>query len=73
MHIQMLVISALGASILSRESSPSGPIGSQYLARAVEALPDYHQLLQEPVLSIETLNIVSLFMQAMDMQVAAYQ
>jgi hypothetical protein len=72
-HIQMLVILALGTSILSRESGPSGPTGSQYYARAIEALPDCHQLLQEPVLAIEILGLVALFMQAMDMRVAAHQ
>jgi hypothetical protein len=72
-HIQMLVIFALGTSILSRESGPSGPTGSQYFARAIEALPDCHQLSQEPVLSIEILGLISLFMQAMDMRVAAHQ
>ncbi|KAJ0422044.1 hypothetical protein BJY00DRAFT_311445 [Aspergillus carlsbadensis] len=72
-HIQMLVIFALGTSILSRESGPSGPTGSQYFARAIEALPDCHQLSQEPVLSIEILGQIALFMQAMDMRVAAHQ
>ncbi|KAL3454096.1 fungal-specific transcription factor domain-containing protein [Aspergillus insuetus] len=72
-HIQMLVIFALGTSILSRESGPSGPTGSQYFSRAIEALPDCHQLSQEPVLSIEILGLIALYMQAMDMRVAAHQ
>ncbi|KAL2830427.1 fungal-specific transcription factor domain-containing protein [Aspergillus pseudoustus] len=71
--IQMLVIFALGTSILTRESGPRGPTGSKFFARAIEALPDCHQLSQDPVLSIEILGLIALFMQAMDMRFAAHQ
>ncbi|KAJ5718839.1 uncharacterized protein N7483_009921 [Penicillium malachiteum] len=72
-HIQMLVIFAFGVSILAREAGPLGPTGATYFAKAVEALPDCHQLSQEPVLAIEILSLFALFMQAMDMQLAAHQ
>lgn len=72
-YIQMLVVFAFGQSILSREAGPQGPTGAPFFAKAVEALPDCHQLSQEPVLAIEILVLFSLFMQAMDMRLAAHQ
>src|SRR5450755_2942484 len=69
----MLVVFAFGRSILAREAGPSGPVGSIYFARAVEGLPDCHRLCQEPILSIEILCVFALFMQAMDMRLAAYE
>jgi proline utilization trans-activator len=72
-HIQMLVVFAFGYSILAREAGPSGPTGADYIARVVEAMPDNHRLHQEPIISIEILCMMALFMQAMDMRLAAYQ
>ncbi|CAL3966147.1 unnamed protein product [Diplocarpon coronariae] len=71
-HIKMLLVFAFGKSILAREVSQSGPTGVIYFARAVEALPDPHRLRQDPILSIEVLSMLALFMQAMDMRRAAY-
>jgi proline utilization trans-activator len=71
-HIQMLIVFAFGTSILARESSPQGPTGSSYFAKAIEALPDNHRLRHEPILAVEILCMVALFMQAMDMRRAAY-
>ncbi|KAK2628739.1 hypothetical protein QTJ16_001842 [Diplocarpon rosae] len=68
----MLLVFAFGKSILAREVSQSGPTGAAYFARAVEALPDPHRLRQDPILSIEILSMLALFMQAMDMRRAAY-
>ncbi|KAH6715061.1 fungal-specific transcription factor domain-containing protein [Leptodontidium sp. MPI-SDFR-AT-0119] len=71
-QIKMLLVFAFGTSILARGAGKSGPAGSAYLARAVEALPDPHRLRQDPILSIEVLCLLALFMQAMDMRRAAY-
>ncbi|KAH7310012.1 fungal-specific transcription factor domain-containing protein [Rhexocercosporidium sp. MPI-PUGE-AT-0058] len=70
--IQMLIVFAFGTSILAREAGRSGPAGAAYFARAVEALPDPHRLRQDPILSIEVLCLLALFMQAMDMRRGAY-
>ena len=70
-HIQMIVVFAFGKSILAREAGLSGPTGAVYFARAVEALPDNFRLCQEPILAIEILCLFALFMQAMDMRLAA--
>jgi proline utilization trans-activator len=72
-HIQMLVVFAFGYSILARESGPSGPTGAIYISRAIDAMPDNFRLCQEPVIAIEILCMMALFMQAMDMRLAAYQ
>ncbi|PBP24834.1 hypothetical protein BUE80_DR004218 [Diplocarpon rosae] len=71
-HLKMLLVFAFGKSILAREVSQSGPTGAAYFARAVEALPDPHRMRQDPILSIEILSMLALFMQAMDMRRAAY-
>ncbi|RDW61368.1 hypothetical protein BP5796_11260 [Coleophoma crateriformis] len=70
-HIQMLIIFAFGTSILSREAGPLGPTGALYFSKAMEAMPDCHRLCVEPLISIEILCMISLFMQAMDMRFAA--
>jgi hypothetical protein len=72
-HILMLVVFAFEHSILAREVGPSGPLGAVYIARAVEAMPNNHRLHREPVISIELLCMLALFMQAMDMRLVAYQ
>lgn len=68
----MLLVFAFGTSILAREAGKSGPAGAAYFGRAVEALPDPHRLRQDPIVSIEILCMLALFMQAMDMRRAAY-
>ncbi|KAK9417732.1 putative Transcription factor domain-containing protein [Seiridium unicorne] len=70
--IQMLVILALGKSLISREASPSGPSGHVYFTRAMEALPHMYHLYEDPILSIEILGAIALFLQMMDMRLAAY-
>lgn len=71
-HIQMLMVFAFGTSILAREASPNGPTGAAYFAKAMDALPDNHRLRCEPILAVEILCMISLFLQAMDMRHAAY-
>lgn len=71
-HIQMLLVFALGRAILAREHFKSGPAGTTYFLRALEALPDIHRLYENPVLSIEILCLVALFMQAIDTGQEAY-
>lgn len=70
--IQMLLIFALGKSILAREASSHGPTGVAYISRAIEKLPHIHHLYQRPILSIEVLCLLCLCMLAMDMRLAAY-
>lgn len=68
----MLLIFALGKSILAREHFESGPSGSSYFTRAMDALPDMRCLHDCPVLSIEILCLITLFMHAADMLQEAY-
>ncbi|ETS76562.1 hypothetical protein PFICI_11949 [Pestalotiopsis fici W106-1] len=70
--IQMLIILGLGKSIAHREPGPSGPSGHVYFARAVQAFPSMYFLYEEPILSIEILCASALFLQMMDMRLAAY-
>lgn len=71
-HIQMLLVFALGRAILAREHFKTGPAGTTYFLRALEALPDTHRLYEDPVLSIEILCLLTLFMQAIDAGQEAY-
>lgn len=70
--IQMLIVFGLGQSIASRETGPSGPSGHVYFTHAIEALPNMHHLYEDPILSIEILCASALFLQMMDMRLAAY-
>ncbi|KAL1303722.1 hypothetical protein AAFC00_007069 [Neodothiora populina] len=71
-HIQMLLVFALGRAILAREHFKCGPAGTTYFLRALDALPDTHRLYEDPVLSIEILCLLTLFMQAIDAGQEAY-
>lgn len=71
-HIQMLLVFAIGRAILAREHFRTGPAGTTYFLRALEALPDTHRLYEDPVLSIEILCLLSLFHQAIDAGQEAY-
>jgi proline utilization trans-activator len=67
-HIQMLLVFACGKSILAREATPSGHTGMNFFAPAIEGLPDIRALQNEPILAIEVLCLVSLFLEASDIR-----
>jgi proline utilization trans-activator len=71
-HIQMLLVFACGKSILTREAFPTGPTGASFFRQAIEGLPDIRALQQEPILAIETLCLLALFLEAADIRSAAY-
>ena len=71
-HIHLLLVFAFGKSLLAREVGSLGPTGTIYFVRAFEALPDSHRLCQQPIPSIEVLCTLALYMQAMDMRLAAH-
>ena len=71
-HIQVPIVFTFRKSILAREAGPSGPTGSAHFSKAIKSLPDSHRLRREPILSIEILSIVALFMQALNMRRATY-
>ncbi|RMJ16260.1 hypothetical protein CDV36_004088 [Fusarium kuroshium] len=71
-HIQMLLVLAFGKSILSREHCEKGPSGMAYFTHAIEAMPDIRRLYENPLLSIEILCLVALFMHATDLLQESY-
>ncbi len=71
-HIQMLLVFACGKSILAREAHSSGPAGVSFFRPAIEGLPDIRALQQEPILAIEVLCLMALFLEAADIISAAY-
>ena len=71
-HIQMLLVFACGKSILAREATPSGQTGMNYFSQAIEGLPDIRALQQEPILAIEIICLVALFLEASDIRSASW-
>ena len=67
-QIQMLLVFACGKSILAREATKTGQTGMNFFAPAIEALPDIRALQNEPILAIEVLCLVSLFLEASDIR-----
>jgi proline utilization trans-activator len=71
-HIQMLLVFACGKSILAREAYSTGPTGISFFQLTIEGLPDFRALQQEPMLAIEILCLLALFLEAADIRSAAY-
>lgn len=67
-HIQMLLVFACGKSIIAREATSSGQTGMNFFAPAIEGLPDIRALQNEPILAIEVLCLISLFLEASDIR-----
>jgi hypothetical protein len=71
-HTKMLLIFAFGKSILAREAGPSGQMGTNFFRPAIEGMPDIRTLQNEPVLSLEILCLLSLFLEALDIRSGAW-
>ncbi|KAK1673881.1 fungal-specific transcription factor domain-containing protein [Colletotrichum godetiae] len=71
-YIQFLMIMAFGKALLVPGNPNQTPPGSSLVTRALELLPDVHGLYQEPVLSVEILCSLSLYLQSVDHRNSAY-
>lgn len=71
-HIQMLLVFACGKSILAREAGPSGHAGTNFFRSAIEGMPDIRALQNEPILALEVLCLLSLFLEASDIRSGAW-
>ncbi|KAK1541337.1 hypothetical protein CPAR01_07326 [Colletotrichum paranaense] len=71
-YIQFLIIMAFGKALLVPGNPNQTPPGSDLVTRALELLPDVHGLYQDPVLSVEILCGLALYLQSVDHRNSAY-
>ncbi|KAK2776493.1 C6 transcription factor [Colletotrichum kahawae] len=71
-YIQFLLIMAFGKALLVPGTPDQSPPGSSLVTRALEYLPDAHGLYQDPVLSVEILCCLALYLQSADHRNTAY-
>lgn len=70
-YVQYLLIMALGQALLSGFVQEK-PSGSTFVGRAVELLPDSFGLFEDPILAIEVLCCLALYLQSVDHRNSAY-
>lgn len=70
---EYLIVMAFGKALFSAPSLGSAPAGYEYAARCLAILPDFAQLHDEGLLSVEVLSLVALYFHSIDMRVSAYQ
>ncbi|KAH8674253.1 hypothetical protein BX600DRAFT_227513 [Xylariales sp. PMI_506] len=70
---QYLLVLAFGQAFLTHSDSNTSPAGSNFAARAMALIPDVAQLHEEQSLAIEVLALAALYLQSIDMRVAAFQ
>jgi proline utilization trans-activator len=70
--IQYLLIIAFGKAFLVQDGPSKLPPGFTYFARAMNAMPGMVVLFEDPVLSVEILCSVSLYLQSADNRNSAY-
>jgi proline utilization trans-activator len=71
-HVQFLLVMALGQALLAPVTSGKSPASNNLVARALELLPDAHGLYRDPIISIELLCCLSLYLQSIDHRNSAY-
>ncbi|KAL7622540.1 hypothetical protein AAE478_008047 [Parahypoxylon ruwenzoriense] len=71
--VEYLLLLAYGQAFLASGPRVNTPLGSQFATRAMALLPNPAQMNEEPMLAIEVLALVALYLQAVDIRVAAYQ
>ncbi|ETS74126.1 hypothetical protein PFICI_13992 [Pestalotiopsis fici W106-1] len=69
---QYLLLVALSKGFISTLRIPGTPPGSVYFQKAMSIMPDYVSLTREPLLAIEVLCMVAVYLMSVDMQNAAY-
>lgn len=70
-YSQFLLVLAFGKAFQG-PNRQGGLRGHQYALRAMTMLPDMTGLYPDPVLAVQTLALASLYLQSVDMRVAAY-
>lgn len=71
-YIQFLLVMAFGKALLLPAAPGKSPPGSGLVSRALELLPDNPGLYQDPILSVEILCCLALYMQSVDHRNSAF-
>ncbi|KAG7129298.1 Proline utilization trans-activator like protein [Verticillium longisporum] len=70
---QYLFVLAYGKAFIVNQSSPEGPAGYQYAVRAMGMLPDLSGLDSDQISGIQALALAAVYLQSVDMRLAAFQ
>lgn len=70
---QFFLVLAFGKAFIGHSTSPSSVPGAQYAARAMSLMPDLSGMHDAPFMAIEALCLAALYLQSVDMRVAAFQ
>lgn len=71
-YIQFLLVMAFGKALLLPAAPGQSPPGSGLVSRALELLPDHSGLHQDPILSVEILCCLALYLQSVDHRNSAF-
>lgn len=71
-YIHFLLIIAFGKAFVQHKFQSSRPPGADFFIQALQLLPDTNRLCREPIMAIEILCCISLYMQALDFRNAAH-
>ncbi|KAH7141759.1 hypothetical protein EDB81DRAFT_797575 [Dactylonectria macrodidyma] len=71
--VEYLLVLAFGEALTSKKGPSPTPAGSGFAARAMALMPDFAQLHDEGLLSIEILALAALYFHSIDMRVSAFQ
>lgn len=72
-YVQYLLVLAFGKAFLVAGTASSTPVGSHFAARALSLLPEFPDIHGEDILEIEVLCLAALYLQSIDMRIAAFQ
>lgn len=71
-YIQFLLLLAFGKAFVSRRCHDRRPPGAEFFTRALELLPSTVTLSKEPMISVEILVCLALYIHCLDYRVSAY-
>lgn len=70
--VQASLIIALGKLLIGQQATEYGPPGAESFIEAVRSLPSIYVLCKQPILGVEVLCLLALYLQCADMRNAAY-
>lgn len=71
-YIKFLLVLAFGKALLEPRSKSTTPPGATCFIQAMNLLPNTEAMYREPILAVEILCMVSLYLQCVDMRRSAY-
>ncbi|KAH7075944.1 Zn(II)2Cys6 transcription factor [Paraphoma chrysanthemicola] len=71
-YIHFLLIIAFGKTFVQHKNQAPRPPGADFFVQALQLLPDTNRLCREPVMAVEILCCISLYLQALDSRNAAH-